>query len=58
MATTQQLTPKADQPRVTTEELNRAERAGAGGKLQYKNTDVRVNPAKQAMRSMRAIKRT
>ena len=58
MATTQQLTPKADQPRVTTSELGRAERAGAGGQLQYKNVDVRVNPAKQAMRSMRAIKRT
>ena len=56
---TQQLTPKADQPpRVTTGELGRAEKSGAGGKLQYKNVDVRVNPAVQAQRSMRAIKRT
>lgn len=58
MATGPQLTPKADQPRVTTGELGRAERAGAGGQLQYKNVDVRVNPAVQAQRSMRAIKRT
>ena len=55
---TQQLTPKADQPRVTTGELGRAEKAGAGGQLQYKNVDVRVNPAIKAQRSMRAIKRT
>lgn len=55
---TQQLTPKADQPVVTTKELGRAEKSGAGGKLQYKNVDVRVNPAVQAQRSMRAIKRT
>ena len=58
MATGPQLTPKADQPRVTTGELGRSERAGAGGQLQYKNVDVRVNPAKQSMRSIRAIKRT
>jgi len=58
MATTQQLTPKADQPDVTTKELVSAEKAGAGGKLQYKNVDVRVNPAVQAQRSMRAIQRT
>ena len=55
---TAQLTPKADQPRVSTGELGRAQKDGAGGKLQYKNVDVRVNPAAQAMRSMRAIKRT
>ena len=55
---TQQLTPKADQPRVTTGELGRSERSGAGGQLQYKNVDVRVNPAVKAQRSMRAIKRT
>ena len=54
---TQQLTPKADQPRVTTGELGRAERAGAGGQLQYKNVDVRVNPARQAARQERAMKR-
>jgi hypothetical protein len=53
-----QITPRADQPLVTTKDLGRAERAGAGGQLQYKNVDVRVNPAVQAMRSMRAIKRT
>jgi len=58
MATSMQLTPKADQPRVTTGELGRAEKSGADGKLQYKNVDVRVNPAVQAQRSMRAIKRT
>ena len=40
MATGPQLTPKADQPRVTTGELGRSERAGAGGQLQYKNVDV------------------
>jgi hypothetical protein len=55
---TERIAPKADQPRVSTGELGRAERSGAGGKLQYKNVDVRVNPAVQAMRSMRAIKRT
>jgi hypothetical protein len=55
---TQQLTPKADQPRVTTSELGRSERSGAGGQLQYKNVDVRVNPAAKAMRSMRQISRT
>jgi hypothetical protein len=55
---TQQLTPKADQPVVTTKELGRAERSGAGGNLQYKNVDVRVNPAVKAMRSMRQISRT
>jgi len=55
---TQQLTPKADQPVVTTKELGRAERSGAGGQLQYKNVDVRVNPAAKAMRSMRQISRT
>jgi len=49
---------KADQPRVTTGEIDRAASKGAGGTLQYKNVDVRVNPAKQPMRSMRAIKRT
>ena len=53
-----QIAPKADQPVVTTKELGRAERAGAGGQLQYKNVDVRVNPAVQAQRSMRAIQRT
>ena len=58
MATSQQLTPKADQPRITTGELGRAEKSGAGGKLQYKNVDVRVNPAAKAMRSMRQISRT
>lgn len=54
---TQQLTPKADQPRVTTGELGRAEKAGAGGQLQYKNVDVRVNPARQAARQERSMKR-
>ena len=54
---TQQLTPKADQPRVTTGELGRAERAGAGGQLQYKNVDVRVNPARQAASQERSMKR-
>jgi hypothetical protein len=58
MATSMQLTPKADQPRVTTGELGRAEKSGAGGQLQYKNVDVRVNPAAKAMRSMRQISRT
>jgi hypothetical protein len=58
MATSPQLIPKADQPVVTTKELGRSEKSGAGGKLQYKNVDVRVNPAVQAQRSMRAIQRT
>ncbi len=58
MENSRQMTPKADQPLVTTKELGRSERAGAGGQLQYKNVDVRVNPAVQAQRSMRAIKRT
>jgi hypothetical protein len=52
------LIPRADQPVVTTKELGRSEKSGAGGKLQYKNVDVRVNPAVQAQRSMRAIQRT
>jgi hypothetical protein len=55
---TERIAPKADQPRVTTGEIGRAQQSGAGGKLQYKNVDVRVNPAVQAQRSMRAIKRT
>ena len=55
---TERIAPKADQPRVSTGELGRAERSGAGGKLQYKNVDVRVNPAAKAMRSMRQISRT
>ena len=55
---TERIAPKADQPRVSTGEIDRAVSKGAGGTLQYKNVDVRVNPAKQPMRSMRAIKRT
>ena len=55
---TERIAPKADQPRVSTGELGRAEKSGAGGQLQYKNVDVRVNPAVKAQRSMRAIKRT
>ena len=54
----ERIAPKADQPRITTSEVGRAQQSGAGGKLQYKNVDVRVNPAVQAQRSMRAIKRT
>lgn len=54
---TQQIAPKADQPRVTTGELNRQQNRGAGGALQYKATDVRVNPARQAMRKERGLTR-
>jgi len=55
---TQRIAPKADQPRVTTGEIDRAASRGAGGTLQYKNVDVRVSPTKQPMRSMRAVKRS
>lgn len=55
---TGRIAPKADQPRITTGELDRAVSKGAGGTLQYKNVDVRVSPTKQPMRSMRAMKKT
>ena len=58
MATREPLSPKADQPRITSKELGKQESRGAGGTLQYKNVDVRVSPARQARKQTREINRT
>ena len=58
MATRETLSPKADQPRITSKELGKQESRGAGGTLQYKNVDVRVSPARQARKQTREINRT
>ena len=57
MATRGNISPKADQPRVTTKDLNQQESRGAGGTMQYKNVDVRVSPARQARKQTREINR-
>jgi len=58
MATRSPISPKADQPRITSKELGKEESRGAGGTLQYKNVDVRVSPARQARKQTREINRT
>ena len=58
MATRDPIAPKADQPRIKSKELSKQESRGAGGTLQYKNVDVRINPARQARKQARDINRT
>ena len=64
MATREDLSLKADQPRVTTKELARTEKrdASVGGRttgptLQYRNVDVKLSPTRSPRKTYRDMSR-